>query len=109
VQGNNAQALALLENAVNINSGTNNADGVTAVGALFAEAYAEAGFTTRWVPGAAFGRGGHLVAEIGERGPKVLMIGHLDTVFASDSPFQRFERVDEQHARWPGYHRYEGR
>jgi glutamate carboxypeptidase len=102
VKGNNAQALALLENAVNINSGTNNADGVTAVGALFAEAYAAAGFTTRWIPGAAFGRGGHLVAEIGERGPKVLMIGHLDTVFASDSPFQRFERVDEQHAAGPG-------
>lgn len=102
VRDNNAQALELLERAVNINSGTMNVDGVTAVGQVFAEAYAQAGFETRWVPGAAFGRGGHLVATIGDRGPKILMIGHLDTVFAADSPFQRFERIDEHHAAGPG-------
>jgi glutamate carboxypeptidase len=101
VEGN-TQALALLEQAVNINSGTMNAEGVTAVGQLFDQAFREAGFSTRWVPGAAFGRGGHLVADYGTRGPKVLLIGHLDTVFAKNSPFQRFERLDEQHAAGPG-------
>jgi glutamate carboxypeptidase len=69
---------------------------------LFDEAFSDAGFTTRWVDGAPFGRGGHLVAEHGSRGPRVLMIGHLDTVFAKDSPFQRFERLDEHHAAGPG-------
>ncbi|WP_439102417.1 M20/M25/M40 family metallo-hydrolase [Congregibacter sp.] len=95
-------ALALLERAVNINSGTMNTDGVREVGKVFAAAFADAGFQTRWVDGTPFGRGGHLVAEHGSRGPKVLLIGHLDTVFAKDSSFQRFERVDETHAAGPG-------
>jgi glutamate carboxypeptidase len=102
VADGNASALALLEEAVNINSGTMNTEGVSAVGRLFMEAFAEAGFTTRWVDGAPFARGGHLVAQRGSRGPKVLLIGHLDTVFAKDSPFQRFMRLDEHHAAGPG-------
>ena len=56
----------------------------------------------RWVDGAAFKRAGHLVAErVGPRAA-VLLIGHLDTVFEPESPFQRFERVDEKTARGPG-------
>ena len=41
--------------------------------------------------------------------PKILLIGHLDTVFETDSPFQQFERIDADHARGPGHHRHEGR
>ncbi|WOJ94365.1 M20/M25/M40 family metallo-hydrolase [Congregibacter variabilis] len=96
------EALTLLEQAVNINSGTMNVDGVREVGRLFAEAFSAAGFSTRWVDGEAFSRGGHLVAEQGTKGPKVLLIGHLDTVFAKDSSFQSFVRIDEHHAAGPG-------
>ena len=39
----------------------------------------------------------------------VLLIGHLDTVFETDSPFQRFERLTGEPARGPGHHRHEGR
>jgi glutamate carboxypeptidase len=35
-------------------------------------------------------------------GPKVLLIGHLDTVFPVESSFQKFEIVDEHFARGPG-------
>jgi glutamate carboxypeptidase len=35
-------------------------------------------------------------------GLKVLLIGHLDTVFEADSPFQRFEPLDDSTARGPG-------
>ena len=35
-------------------------------------------------------------------GPRILLIGHLDTVFEKDSPFQKFERVDDRTARGPG-------
>ncbi len=52
--------------------------------------------------GASFHRAGHLVAEHGGPGPKLLLIGHLDTVFEPSSPFQRFERLDDSTARWPG-------
>ncbi|MEO5617377.1 MAG: M20/M25/M40 family metallo-hydrolase [Candidatus Eisenbacteria bacterium] len=34
--------------------------------------------------------------------PRVLLIGHLDTVFEKDSPFQRFERLSDSTARAPG-------
>jgi glutamate carboxypeptidase len=97
-------ATALLERLVNQNSGTMNFAGVRAVGAMLDAEFRTLGFTTRWVDGAAWGRAGHLVAERrGDgRGPKVLLIGHLDTVFEPDSPFQRFERVPGDSARGPG-------
>jgi glutamate carboxypeptidase len=98
----NGDALALLERVVNINSGSMNFAGVRAVGQVFRSTLDELGFTTRWVDGAAFNRAGHLVAERRGSGPRVLLIGHLDTVFESDSPFQKFERIDEKTARGPG-------
>ncbi|MEO7735615.1 MAG: M20/M25/M40 family metallo-hydrolase, partial [Kofleriaceae bacterium] len=102
VDGQAAEALALLEQIVNINSGTMNFEGVREVGGVLRAELDALGFTTRWVEGAAFGRAGHLVAEHAGTGPRVLLIGHLDTVFEPASPFQRFERVGETSARGPG-------
>jgi glutamate carboxypeptidase len=98
------QSLALLERAVNINSGTMNFEGVRAVARLLQPEFEALGFTARWVDGAAWGRAGHLLAErTGRRaGPRVLLIGHLDTVFERDSPFQRFERLSDSTAHGPG-------
>lgn len=95
-------ALDLLQRLVDVNSGTQNHPGVRRVGELVAPELAALGFTTRWVDGAPFERAGHLIAERPGDGPKVLLIGHLDTVFEPDSPFQRFERLDERRARGPG-------
>jgi glutamate carboxypeptidase len=95
-------AMTLLEQAVNINSGTMNFDGVRKVGDLFAHELRELGFRTKWIDGTAFHRAGHLVAERDGSGPRVLLIGHLDTVFEADSAFQRFERVSPTSARGPG-------
>jgi glutamate carboxypeptidase len=96
------EGVALLERAVNINSGTLHLEGVRAVGQLFAGELASLGFKTRWVDGAAVKRAGHLVAEHPGSGPRILLIGHLDTVFEPDSPFQKFERVSPSSARGPG-------
>jgi glutamate carboxypeptidase len=90
----NDQALTLLERVVNINSGTQNFAGVRAVGKLFQQELDALGFKTRWVDGTPFKRAGHLVAEHPAPGPKLLLIGHLDTVVEADSPFQKMERVD---------------
>ncbi len=96
-------ALALLEQAVNINSGTLNFEGVRKVGDLFAAEFQKLGFDTRWIPMDAAHRSGHLFAERkGSAGKRVLLIGHLDTVFEKDSPFQRFERISPTLARGPG-------
>ena len=96
------EAEALLERAVNINSGTMNLAGVERVGGMFDSELKALGFRTTWVEGAAFKRAGHLIAERAGKGPRVLIIGHLDTVFETDSPFQTFTRVNADTARGPG-------
>ena len=96
------RAISLLEKSVNINSGSMNFAGVRAAGDLLVPEFEELGFTTEWIDGAPFGRAGHLVAHRDGSGPKILLIGHLDTVFPVDSPFQKFEIVDEHFARGPG-------
>src|SRR5690242_15893704 len=102
IDANNAGALALLEKAVNINSGSQNLAGVKAVGDVFRAEFDALGFKTTWVDGAAFKRAGHLIADHPGPGPRILLIGHLDTVFEADSPFQRFQRIDDRTAKGPG-------
>jgi glutamate carboxypeptidase len=102
VDAGNADALALLERAVNINSGTHNLGGVRLVGGLFRKELDALGFKTTWVDGSGFKRAGHLVAEHPGKGPRILLIGHLDTVFERDSPFQTFRRIDGRMATGPG-------
>jgi glutamate carboxypeptidase len=102
VDAHNAEALALLEKVVNINSGTRNFDGVRKVGDVFRAELEALGFTTQWIDGAPFQRAGHLVADHPGTGPRFLLIGHLDTVFEPDSPFQTFQRIDERTAKGPG-------
>ena len=96
-------SIALLEETVNINSGTMNAAGVRQVGAVLAREYAAIGFTTEWLDAPqSMQRAGHLVARSpGGKGKKVLLIGHLDTVFEPDDPFQKFVR-DGDRASGPG-------
>ena len=96
------EAIALLARVVNINSGTMNFAGVREVGDVFRAELDALGFATRWIPMDKVQRAGHLFAEMEGRGPRVLLIGHLDTVFESDSPFQRWELLDENTARGPG-------
>ncbi|HEY6219597.1 MAG TPA: M20/M25/M40 family metallo-hydrolase, partial [Gemmatimonadaceae bacterium] len=102
VDSHNAEALALLERVVNINSGTMNLAGVRAVGDIFTRELQSLGFATRWASEDPLPRAGHLVAEHRGAGPKLLLIGHLDTVFEPSSPFQRFQRLDDSTAKGPG-------
>ena len=104
VSRNAPEAVAFLEKVVNINSGTLNLKGVREVGDVFGAAFEEIGFTTRWVPmPEEMNRAGHLFAETtGSKGRRLLLIGHLDTVFEEDSPFQEFKRVDDSLAHGPG-------
>jgi len=103
VDKHNDEGFKLLERVVNINSGTMNFEGVREVGKIFRAELDALEFKTRWVDGAPFKRAGHLIAEHPGAGrPRFLLIGHLDTVFEKDSPFQRFERIDARYARGPG-------
>jgi len=97
-------AINLLEKAVNINSGTMNFSGVKEVGKLFSSQLYTLGFDTRWIIGEPFDRAGHLFAskESTAKGIKLLLIGHLDTVFANDSNFKQFEELSDNKVKGPG-------
>ncbi|MBQ5948233.1 M20/M25/M40 family metallo-hydrolase [Massilia sp. ST3] len=87
-------AIALLERSARINSGTMNLPGVRAVGAVFAREFEALGFRTAWLDmPPAMRRAGHLVAvRDGKRGKRLLLLGHLDTVFEADAPGPLWER-----------------
>jgi len=100
---NNSESIEFLKKVVNINSGTMNHKGVKEVGDVFAEAYQGIGFKTNWYDLSVVNRSGHLFAETsGNKGKKVLLIGHLDTVFEADSPFQEFKMINDSVAHAPG-------
>jgi glutamate carboxypeptidase len=103
VKARSPAALALLEKAVNINSGTLNVEGVKAVGQLFRAELDELGFATRWLElPETMRRAGHLAAQRdGTRGKKLLLLGHLDTVFEPFSPVAAW-KADGQMIRGQG-------
>jgi glutamate carboxypeptidase len=88
------EQLLLLEKLVNINSGTMNIAGVQETGTLLKQQFDQLGFNTFWVnePTNMY-RAPTLIAEhLGKKGKRLLLIGHLDTVFAKESSFQKFTR-----------------
>jgi glutamate carboxypeptidase len=100
VDAENLSALALLEQIVNINSGTMNLPGVIAVKDVIMPQIEALGFKTRWVPMQVLDqRAGDLVAEhpcpagAGKCGKRLLLIGHMDTVFELNSSFQKYSIV----------------
>ena len=97
-------AIEFLAKIVDMNSGTMNPAGVREVGRLFERELSVLGLQTRWIEmPSEVNRAGHLFAEIrGGEGPTVLLIGHLDTVFEPDSPFQSWEELGDGLAKGPG-------
>jgi glutamate carboxypeptidase len=96
VDAEQERTIAMLEKWVNQNSGTLNADGVKKVGEMLRGELEPLGFKVDWIDMSAAGRSGHLIARHPGKGKKLLLIGHLDTVFEPDSPFQRWERKGDQ-------------
>jgi glutamate carboxypeptidase len=94
VRAHHEDDIALLQRAVDIPSGTQNLAGVRKVGDLFGAELAALGFTVRWAEmPSSMRRAGHLIAERkGTSGKRLLLIGHLDTVFEGEG--QRFVRTD---------------
>ena len=103
VDNHSEKAIELIKKSVNINSGTMNFEGVKAVGRLFQSELDKLGFKTELTDGEAYGRAGHLIAtRIGKKGPKFLMIGHLDTVFELESPLQSYTMQNDSIIKGPG-------
>jgi glutamate carboxypeptidase len=93
-------AIGLMEQLVNINSGTMNLAGVVAVKDVIAPQIEALGFKVQWMPMESLdGRAGDMVAEhvcpagTGKCGKRILLIGHMDTVFELNSSFQKYSIV----------------
>jgi glutamate carboxypeptidase len=99
VDANSARDRVLVEQLVYINSGTMHLAGVEAVKDVLAPRFQELGFHVRWVPMEKTARAGDLVAEhpcpagAGHCGKRLLLIGHMDTVFEPTSTFQHYAPV----------------
>ena len=115
------QAIELLKESVNINSGTLNIEGVKKVGALFAKEFEKAGFATEWVAMPdSIKRAGHLVASRRasaaattksskqKSGKRLFLIGHLDTVFEPDMPANPFTMLNDSTATGQGVNDMKG-
>jgi len=95
-------AIALLEQLVDINSGTLNLSGVIAVKDVMQPRIEALGFHSEWHPMEQIDhRAGDLVATHpcpagpGKCGKRILAIGHMDTVFELSSPFQKYSIVPD--------------
>lgn len=90
------EAIAFLEKVVNINSGTNNLNGVREVGMTFKKELDAIGFSSQWISmPEEMKRAGHLLAERkGIKGKKLLLLGHIDTVFEPQGEGSGFVRED---------------
>ena len=110
VKTHQKEAEQLLETTVNINSGSLNIAGVKKVGASFAKALQEAGFTTEWIPlPDSLNRAGHLVAtRKGGKGKRLFLIGHLDTVFEPDMPPNPYTKLNDSTATGQGVNDMKG-
>jgi glutamate carboxypeptidase len=99
VDANNAASIALLEQIVDINSGTMNIPGVLDVRDVLVPKIKALGFQTTWHAMDQIHRAGDLVAVhpcpegTGHCGKRILAIGHMDTVFELASPFQKYSIV----------------
>lgn len=98
VRARSGEALRMLEASVNINSGTMNHAGVREVGEQYRVELEQLGFQTRWIDlPPELRRAGHLVAtREGRQGKRLLLLGHLDTVFEADSPVAKWERKGDR-------------
>ncbi len=110
VKSHTVHAEKLLEETVNINSGTFNIAGVKKTGEVFARELQKAGLTTEWVSlPDSLKRAGHLVAsKKGTKGKKIFIIGHLDTVFEPDMPAGPFTRINDSTATGQGVNDMKG-
>lgn len=86
VDKNSGDAVVLLEKTVNIESPTEDLDGVKAVGLLMKKEFEAIGMSAKWIDmPPEMKRGGHLIAETkGTKGKRLLLLGHLDTVLRGE-------------------------
>ena len=101
LQGKQKEMLKLLEQLVNIDSGSYCKDGVTACGDIISEELRTLGFQTEKIPEEHWGS--HVRAERpGQMSKRLLLSAHLDTVCPAGTVAKRPFRIDGNLAYGPG-------
>ncbi len=97
------EMLGLIEEVVNIDSGTYDKAGVDAVGDRFIRHFSERGFFTRKELHATFGDAIHIrLDETPSNEKPIVLMGHRDTVFPKGEVGKRRFRIDDGRAYGPG-------
>lgn len=112
IDANEQASNDMLAKLVNINSGTHNLEGVRAIAEIMQSQLSNLGFKVQWIPMEQVQRAGVLVAEHPcpepeKCGKRILLIGHMDTVFEKSSPFQSYN-VNGNIATGPGVNDMKG-
>jgi glutamate carboxypeptidase len=95
--------LQLLQQAVDIDSGTGDVEGGRKLAALLIPRLQALGMTVEAVPAEAAGLPENIVATLKGTGKgRILLIGHIDTVFGPGTVAQRPFRMDAEKAYGPG-------
>ena len=94
IDANTENAISLLEKTVNIESPTEDIQGVKNVGMVYKKEFDSIGFTTKWIEmPIEMKRGGHFFAETkGTKGKRLLLLGHIDTVLRGEK-FKRDGKI----------------
>ena len=102
-EANRAGALELLQQIVDIDSGTGDVEGGAKVDALLADRLKQLGAEVRTEPAESAGLPGILVAVFRGTGKgKILIVAHIDTVFAAGTAAGRPFQMDKERAHGPG-------
>jgi glutamate carboxypeptidase len=103
VQSNRADLLDLLRQIVDIDSGTGDVEGGTKVDVILADRLESLGATVRKEPSESPGLPDNLVAVVRGSGKgRILIVAHIDTVFAPGTAAQRPFSIEGNRARGPG-------
>lgn len=102
LQDRETEMIDVLEQLTNINSGSLNKAGVDEIARFFSDELRELGFSISTLPGEviempscpgsnyAIDVADHVLATKSGDSSRLLLMGHMDTVFPPDSPFQEF-------------------
>lgn len=103
VRSERADALGLLRDVVNVDSGTGDASGGAKVGAIVADRLRALGADVRTEPAEAAGLPDNVVGVLkGDGRGKILIIAHLDTVFGPGTAETRPFSINGDRAHGPG-------